>query len=352
MIPSQKHLVEMSRGTRTGAVRRFRRKLLCALACADGGPGPHRCSRTCTVIQKGPTMNRFFSFVLFLAAITFPELARADLKVVATVPMLGAMASEIGGGHAEVKVLSLPTQDPHFLDAKPSLALDLNHADLLLVVGLGLESGWLPVLQQGARNPKILTGARGYLDVSGSVDLLERAANVDRAMGDIHAGGNPHFLFDPRAVQKLAPVLADRMAELDPANAGLYRQKSTELTTQIGSQLRPWAERAGALRDQPFVAYHGSWAYLSSWLGLRQIALLEPKPGIPPNAAHVAEVLAQARASNVKLLLQETYYPDATAKLIAEKIGARIVRIAGGPAPGQTVIGYFDALVGQLVGNP
>lgn len=278
----------------------------------------------------------------------FSSVARADLKIVATVPMLGAIAQEIGGASVQVKTLALPTQDPHFVDAKPSLALDLNRADMLLAVGLELEAGWLPVLQKGARNPKILGGGTGYFEASPHVALLERPTTVDRSQGDIHPGGSPHFLYDPRAVRRVAAALATRMAEIDPEHAPAFRANAEAFDRTLSARTVEWSGALAPLKGQPFVAYHASWSYLADWLGLRLVGVLEPKPGIPPNPAHVAQVIARSRTEKVRLVTQETYYPDATARLVADKIGAKLVSLPGGPSNGQSVAMYFDAIVATL----
>jgi zinc/manganese transport system substrate-binding protein len=165
-----------------------------------------------------------------------PSLVHADLKVVATTPDLAAVAHELAGGHASVTTLALPTQDPHFVDARPHLALDLARSDLLIAVGLDLEIGWLPTLQQGARNPKIQKGSNGYLECAQLVDVLDvPRERVDRSMGDIHPGGNPHFMFDPRRVAKVASGISARMAELDPANKPSYQTALSSFLARLST---------------------------------------------------------------------------------------------------------------------
>jgi hypothetical protein len=182
-----------------------------------------------------------------LALLATPALAA--LKVVATVPDLAALARAVGGERVEVTALALPTQDPHFVDAKPSLALELNRADLLLAIGLGLESGWLPTLQTGARNPRILAGSPGYWEASSAVRLLEvPEAPVDRSAGDIHPGGNPHFLYDPRAALVVAKALAARLAQVDPAGASAYQANLARFTTELEAARAQWEQQLAPLR--------------------------------------------------------------------------------------------------------
>jgi zinc/manganese transport system substrate-binding protein len=276
--------------------------------------------------------------------------ARAELKVVATVPALAAIAHEIAGPAAEVKSLTRSSQDPHFVDARPSLALDLNRADLLLAVGLQLEVGWLPTLLTGARNGAIMTGGRGYLDCSQFVPLQDVHGAVDRSMGDIHPGGNPHYLSDPRAVAPVARGIAARLQALDPPHQAAYQQGLDAFLKRLDAARAGWDRRLAPFKGTPFVGYHKTWTYLASWAGLVEVGDLEPKPGIPPNPSHVAQLLVQARERKVRAVLQEEYYPDATSRLVAQRIPAALVRVPGGPdyQSGQSYLDYIERLVTLL----
>ncbi len=289
-------------------------------------------------------------FAVALTVLSLGETARADLAVVTTVPTLAAIAKELGGSHVSVTSLALHTQDPHFVDAKPSLALKLNKADLLLAVGLDLEAGWLPVLQEGARNPKVQRGARGYLDCSAFARLLDKQANVDRSEGDIHAGGNPHYLFDPRQIAHVAVGVAGRMAELDADNGEVYKKNLKKLLKALHKTRLGLEKKMKERRGEKVVAYHRSWIYLAEWLGLDEVAFLEPKPGIPPNPGHVAKVVKLARQHKVKVLMQESFYPDSTSKKVASLTGAKLVVLPGGVdfAGGQSLTAHVTLLVELL----
>ncbi len=295
--------------------------------------------------------------IRFLAALSAALLtllslpARADLKVVTTVPDLAALTRAVGGEHVDVVSLSLSTQDPHFVDARPNLALALNRADMLVAVGLELEVGWLPTLQQGARNPRILSGAPGYLEVFQFVRLLEvPAGTVDRSQGDVHSGGNPHFLYDPRAALAVARGITERLATLEPQHAESFRANLAKFSEELEKARTGWEQRLAGLKDTPVLAYHRTTAYLSNWLGFQTLAYLEPKPGIPPNPAHVARVLGLGRQKKVKLVLQEEYYPDNMSRLVAGKIPASLVTLAGGTdfRAGQTYLQRMEELVKRL----
>jgi zinc/manganese transport system substrate-binding protein len=289
-------------------------------------------------------------FLLAVLLSLLPSTSRAAVKVVATVPDLAALARAVGGEHVSVQSLAVPTQDPHFVDARPNLVLELNRADLLLTVGLGLESGWLPGLQTGARNAKILTGAPGHLDCSQLVRLLDAPAALDRSQGDVHAGGNPHYLYDPRAALLVAKGIAARLAQLDPANASAYSANLARFSTELEAARAGWEKRLAALKGAPVVAFHKSLTYLADWLGFRPVAYLEPKPGIPPNPAHVARVLALARAQKAKLLIQENYYPTNTSRLVAQKTPLALVVLPGGSdvRAGQTYVQRIEDVVKKL----
>jgi zinc/manganese transport system substrate-binding protein len=277
--------------------------------------------------------------------------AHADLKVVATTPDLAALARAVGGEKAQVLSLALPTQDPHFVDAKPNLALELNRTNLLLAIGMQLEIGWLPALQSGARNPRILSGNPGYLEVSQFVRPLEvPAVAVDRSHGDVHPGGNPHFLYDPRAAMMVARGIAERMAQLDPKNADAYRANLAKLTAEVDKARAGWEQRLAGLKGTPVIAYHKTTAYLADWLGFETLTYLEPKPGIPPTPSHVAQVLGLARQRKVRMVLQEDYYPNTTARLVASKIPAALVVLPAGTdlRGGQTYVQRMEELVRRL----
>lgn len=279
--------------------------------------------------------------------------ASAKVEVVATVPDLAALAREVGGDKVSITSLSLPTQDPHFVDAKPSLMLKLNKADVLLAVGLELEAGWLPALQGGARNPKILAGGSGYLDCSRHVRLLEVATGpVDRSMGDIHTGGNPHYLFDPRQAASCAKAIAGKLAAVDRGNAAAYEANLRRFLERLDRARVGWERRMASFKGHPVITFHRSWNYLLDWLGLRSVAELEPKPGIPPTPSHVAAVLSTGRAQKVRCVIQESFYPDKTGRLVAKKLDGQLVTLPAGAdvASGETYIEHMDHVIDALVG--
>ncbi len=269
---------------------------------------------------------------LSLASIlaTIPAVAAAKVEVVATLPDLAAIAAEVGGDKVRVTSLATSTEDPHYVDARPNLMLPLNRADLLIVNGLELEVGWLPPLQVGARNGAIQTGAEGYLDASEFVIRLEvPTTKIDRAMGDVHPGGNPHFSFDPRSGARIAKALAEKLSELDPDNRATYEANAGRLAAELEEVRRTERERFLALpaEKRKLVTYHRSFPYLVDWLELDEVIAIEPRPGIAPDPAHVARVLKTMRADGVRVIIQEEHYPQSTSKTLAKLVGGRLVVI-------------------------
>ncbi len=297
-------------------------------------------------------MKRLIAFIVALGLlVSFAARARADMRIVATTPDLAAIAREVGGSHVTVTALALHSQDPHFVDPRPHLALDLAKADLLLATGLDLEIGWLPTLQTGSRNGSIQKGSPGYLDCSTLVSLLEvPSEKVDRSQGDVHPQGNPHYLLDPRRGAKVAVGIARRMGEIDPANAAAYESAAKQLSSKLDSARKGWESKLSGARGKKIVAYHRSLPYLADWLGLDVVEHLEPRPGIPPNPRHVAHVIDIAKQQDARAIVQQSFYPDNVSKLVAKRAGVAVCTLPGGPdfRAGQSYEKYIDRVVKAL----
>lgn len=282
--------------------------------------------------------RRSLSSLALLALSTLPVLlapgqALAKVKVAATLPSLAAIAAEVGGPHVEVRALASPHQDPHAVDPRPSLVVELARADLLLVNGLSLEAPWLDPIVLQSRNARIAKGSAGYFDASTVVDRFGVPSGpVDRSMGDIHPGGNPHFLFDPRQGARVVEAIAQRLAALDEKNAAQYAERGAALA----ARLRAYAEEERArfarlpAEKRKVVSYHESLVYLYDWLGLERVATVEPRPGIPPDPGHVARVLKTMKAAKATVVVQEAYYPTSTSSTLARLAGGTLVSLEGG----------------------
>ncbi|HEX8909314.1 MAG TPA: metal ABC transporter substrate-binding protein, partial [Anaeromyxobacteraceae bacterium] len=246
---------------------------------------------------------RIVAAALFALLALAPGRAAAALKVVTTTEGLAALAKEAGGDKVQVQSLSRGIQDPHFVDANPTLAVKLRQADLLIDVGLDLEIGWLPPLVNQSRNPDIQPNGPRRLIAANSIHVLDVPTGpVDRSMGDLHPAGNPHFMDDPRAAVAVVAGIGKKLAELDPANAATYARRSADFQRRIDADLVRWKAAFAPLRGRPIVAQHQTMSYLLDWTGLRAAGYLEPKPGVPPPPSHLADIVQIVKAQGVKAI--------------------------------------------------
>ena len=293
--------------------------------------------------------KNIFLFCTILAGLCS---AQAKLNVVATLPDFGSLARQIGGDHVEVTVLAKPTEDPHFVDARPSFVVALRNADVLIDGGAELEIGWLPPLLQNARNPKIEVGKPGRVQASQGIRLMEVPANLTRAAGDVHAMGNPHFMTDPIIAKAVAQHIAQAFSTVDPANAATYQTNEKQFETTINTKLQEWGAAMLPFRGQHVVAYHDSWPYFAHRFGVNIDIFLEPKPGIPPSPSHLAEVIGQMKAQHIKAIIVEPFHDRKIADKVAGATGAKVVDFAQYPGafPGtDTYVKLMDTLISRLI---
>lgn len=268
---------------------------------------------------------------LGLAVLAGGSLAHAKLSVVATTPELGSIAVAIGGGAVSVLDLAKPTEDPHFVDARPSHIVTLNRADALVEGGAELEIGWLPPLVEGARNPRILPGAPGRIVASEGVQLLDVPASVDRSRGDVHAAGNPHFMMDPMNAKIVARHLTDSFCKLDAASCETYRSGLAGFESNLDARMKEWTALMAPHHGARIVTYHATWRYFAERFGLQSEIFLEPKPGIPPSPPHLAEVIGKMTQDGIKIILVEPYQPRKVAETVASHTAAVLVNVAQFP---------------------
>jgi zinc/manganese transport system substrate-binding protein len=288
---------------------------------------------------------------LILLATALPLCSYAKLNVVATTAEYGAIAREIGGDHVTVTTLGKPTEDPHFVDAKPSFIMKLNRADVLVEGGAELEMGWLPPLLEGGRNPKLDTGKPGRVQCAAGVRLLEVPATLDRSRGDEHAAGNPHFMTDPVNGQIAAKEVCDSFCQIDSQSADYYRANLARFTGKIDAKLVVWQKRLAPFHGKRVVTYHNSWVYFAERFGLKINLFLEPKPGIPPTPANLAHVKAVMKEEHIGVIIVEPYLDRKTAETVAQDTGATVVDVAQFPGGVKGTEGGYIELIDYLVNS-
>ena len=280
---------------------------------------------------------------LSLGSICFISVqATAQLKVVATTPDLASVAREIGGDKVNVVALAKPTEDPHFVDAKPSFIVTLNRADALVEGGAELELGWLPPLLENSRNTKVAAGAPGRIVASEGIRLLEIPTSFDRSKGDIHSLGNPHFMIDPAAAKVVARNIATHFSQLDPKNAATYNANLAKFSSRIDAKLGDWQKQLAPYRGAKIVTYHRDFVYFAQRFGLSIVDELEPKPGIAPSPAHLAQVIGEMKRDNVKVILVQPFQNRKTAETVARQTGATVIDAPQQPGAAKNTSSYFD----------
>ena len=289
--------------------------------------------------------------VITAVAAALLQSAQAKLNVVATLPDYAAVARDIGGDKVEVTSMAKPTEDPHFVDARPSFVVKLRTADVLIEGGAELETGWLPPLLQNARNEKIESGKPGRVVTSQGIRLLDVPATLSRAAGDVHASGNPHFMVDPIIAKAVAQHIAQSFVALDPANAATYQTNYTKFEAAIDAKLQDWGRALLPYKGQQLAAYHDSWVYFAHRFGFMIETFLESKPGIPPSPSHLAEVIAKMKTEHVRAILVEPFQNRKIAEKVASSTGAHVVDAAQFPGAlpnTDSYIAHMDELVARV----
>ncbi|MGC1517324.1 MAG: zinc ABC transporter substrate-binding protein [Azonexus sp.] len=288
--------------------------------------------------------------IILLAAASVPALAA--LQVFATVPEWGALAREIGGDKVSVFTATTGLQDPHRIEARPSLLAQARRADLVVATGADLEVGWLPLVVRDSGNANIQPGRPGYFEAARYVTMLDVPAVLDRSRGDIHAAGNPHIQLDPRNLFRIGEALAARLGELDPPNAPAYQAGYKAFADKWQAAILRWEKEALPLRGVPVLAHHDSFIYLAHWLGFKTTGTLEPKPGIEPTSGQLSGLVARQQSTPAKMVLRTAYQSDGPSLWIAEKAGIPAVMlpftVGGTPAAGD-LFGLFDDTVQRML---
>lgn len=288
---------------------------------------------------------------MLLSAAAFP--AAATVHVFACEPEWGALTEEIGGEQVEVFVATTARQDPHRIEARPSLIARMRRADLAVCTGSELEVGWLPLLQRQSGNHKVQPGAPGYFAAAEVVTRLDTHEHVDRSMGDIHGGGNPHVHLDPKRLADIAKALADRLAALDTASAAYYAARYRDFATRWREAIGRWESQAQPLRGMRAVTHHQDWRYLFEWLGIKQVASLEPKPGVPPSASYLAQLKTQLEKDPPRIVVRAEYQEARPSQWLAERLRIRAVSLpytVGGDPAASDLFKLYDITLAKLLG--
>lgn len=296
-------------------------------------------------------MKRFLIFLPMLFGLaTVP--AQAKLNVFACEPEWAALAQELGGDKVSASSATTALQDPHHIEARPGLIAKLRRADLAMCTGAGLEAGWLPILLRQSGNPKVQPGQAGYFEAADYVRKLEIPARLDRAEGDVHPAGNPHIQTDPRNIARVAAALAQRMGQIDPSTDAYYQARHRDFARRWEAAIERWNRQAVPLRGVAIVVQHRGFPYLEDWLGLRQVAALEPKPGMEPTSGHLAEVLDKLRHEPARMILRAAYNDGRASEWLAERAKIPVVVLPftiGGNEQAKDLFSLYDDSVQRLL---
>jgi zinc/manganese transport system substrate-binding protein len=297
-------------------------------------------------------MHKYLRFLLLAFALQAASPALAALNIFACTPEWGALSKELAGDKANIYVATNALQDPHRVEARPSLIARARSADLVVCTGAQLEIGWLPLVLTQAGNPKIQVGQPGYFEAALQVVMLEVPASVDRSQGDIHPGGNPHLHLDPRNIVKIAAALSERMAQIDPPEAANYRTRTKAFLERWQQAIARWEKEAAPLKGMPIIVYHKNMTYLIAWLGMRELGALEPKPGLPPTASHLSDLLAQLQRDPAKAIVLAAYNDPRGGDWLSEHAKVRVLILpftVGGSDKAKDLFGLFDDSIARLL---
>lgn len=296
-------------------------------------------------------MKKIFLLAIFFSGILFSAIS-SPIKIVTTTTDLRSIAELIGGD--KVTVLSIATgyQNPHFVDPKPSYIISLSRADLFVTVGLDLETGWSPLLLTSSRNQKIQKGSAGYVDASSGVTLYQVPTSLNRAEGDIHIYGNPHYWLDPMNGKVIARNIANGLERVDPSNKAVYEANLQAFYSKIDTKMKEWQTRMAPYKGSKIIAYHNEWVYFETRFGLQIVDFLEPKPGIPPSPSQLVKVIREIKANNIKVIISSPYFTTSSSDVVAKQTGAKELTLATSAGAFDAIKNYFDLFdydINQLI---
>ena len=287
-------------------------------------------------------MKTKFNIIIIAISTLIAVKGYAIVKVVTTLPDLKSITQEIGGDKVSVTSIATGYQNPHFVDPKPSYIIKLSKADMFVTIGLDLETGWSPSLLQSSRNPKIQKGAKGYVDASENVKLLQVPNSISREQGDIHIFGNPHYWLDPLRGKVIAKNIYNALQRVDPANSAYFAKRLKIFNDKIEQKNKQWQQQMAAYRGAKVIAYHNEWCYFESRVGIKIVDFLEPKPGIPPTPSQLVKVINLIKQNHIKVIITSPYFPTKSADVVARQTGAKVVVLATSVGAFEGIKNYFD----------
>jgi zinc/manganese transport system substrate-binding protein len=294
-------------------------------------------------------MNKLIILTLLILS---PFSLHADLNIFACEPEWAALATELGGDKVDVSSATNALQDPHYIQARPSLISKVRRADLIVCSGAQLEIGWLPMLLRKGNNPNVIPGTPGFLEASQYVKRLDVTLENDRSQGDVHPQGNPHIQTNPHNILLVAVVMAERMVQLDPGNADVYQQKLSDFRQRWSAAITKWEQRAAVLRGKRVIAHHKSWVYLETWLGLIEVATLEAVSGIPPTASHLGSLLERFGDKGADFIIRAPFQNEKASDWLSERTGIPAVLLpltVGGTDQASDLFKWFDDIINRLL---
>jgi zinc/manganese transport system substrate-binding protein len=299
-------------------------------------------------------IKQMFIAVLMVLPLTlvYMQNANASIHVFACEPAWGALTKVLGGDDVSVYTATNAFQDPHHIQARPGLIAKMRRADLIACTGAQLEIGWLPVLLRQAGNGRVQPGQPGNFAATDYVTMLEKPASVDRSQGDVHPGGNPHIQTDPHNIAKVAKALADTLARIDSSHAADYRKRYQDFDKRWQAAMARWDKEAAPLRGMKIVVHHKNWVYLVHWLGLKEVAALEAKPGVPPSAGHLSEVLKQLKNQPSRMVIRAAYQESRPDEWLSEHAHIPAVKLpftVGGTDGAKDLFGLYDDTIARLL---
>ncbi|WP_455201115.1 metal ABC transporter substrate-binding protein [Kaarinaea lacus] len=299
-------------------------------------------------------MNKISCLIIVLVTVAFPHITLARINVFACEPEWASLSRELGGEDVKIYTATTAFQDPHRIEARPSLIAKMRRADLVVCSGADLEIGWLPLLLRSSANKKVQIGQPGYFEAAMQVERLEVLEKADRSMGDVHIQGNPHVHLDPRRIATIAAALTERLMEIDPDNTAQYRQRGNEFQSRWQAAMEQWNAKATPLKGKRIVVHHKDWVYLFDWLGIEEAGTLESKPGVPPSTSHLAKLLSSLQSRPAKLIIYTSYQHDKAALWVSARTSIPAVQLpftVGGSDKANDLFALMDETLDLLLND-